>query len=258
VDCDDLIVAAVCHDLGKIDTWVDGKDGRWFPKHEKRSAEIMMEMGFEEDNPAVVLVRLHGQCQEIDKQNDKTVRKLVSKLGSVENQWMYFCLLVADCCGFSVEGRDAGFRKAVLFLRHSDILEEGLARRWKGKKGTGWDFEVQDVGEVEHRLIMYILKIVQDHFFTNEEKGASEYSMLRTGYMGCVLEVQHLPWPARYTEEPEVEPIVLGRHLVEHRFAGCIPGPNFKPILDECLEAQKEGVFDDIEGGLKFLDEILY
>ena len=49
------------------------------------------------------------------------------------------------------------------------------------------------------------------------------------------------------------KPIIMGRHLIE---LGMKPGPEFKPILDECFEAQIEGEFDDIEGGLEFLREI--
>ena len=51
------------------------------------------------------------------------------------------------------------------------------------------------------------------------------------------------------TEKPK--PIVLGRHLIAR---GMKPGPKMKPILDKCFDAQLDGVFSDIEGGLKYLD----
>jgi len=48
--------------------------------------------------------------------------------------------------------------------------------------------------------------------------------------------------------------IVLGRHLVER---GMQPGPGFSPILEECFEAQLDGAFNDLDGGLAHLDLIL-
>ncbi len=50
------------------------------------------------------------------------------------------------------------------------------------------------------------------------------------------------------------QPIVLGRHLIQ---LGKKPGAEFKPILDACFEAQLDGVFGDLEGGLAFLRELL-
>jgi tRNA nucleotidyltransferase (CCA-adding enzyme) len=49
-------------------------------------------------------------------------------------------------------------------------------------------------------------------------------------------------------------PLVLGRHLVER---GLAPGPGFGPILGRCFEAQLDGVFTDLEGGLAYLDGVL-
>ncbi|MDX1382422.1 MAG: HD domain-containing protein [Thermoanaerobaculia bacterium] len=49
-------------------------------------------------------------------------------------------------------------------------------------------------------------------------------------------------------------PLVLGRHLVAR---GLDPGPGFGPLLDACFEAQLEGRFADLEGGLAFLDDML-
>lgn len=48
--------------------------------------------------------------------------------------------------------------------------------------------------------------------------------------------------------------IVLGRHLVE---LGLQPGVGFKPLLEACYEAQLDGVFSDLEGGIAFLREHL-
>ncbi len=55
-------------------------------------------------------------------------------------------------------------------------------------------------------------------------------------------------------EKAPPKPIILGRHLVQRGFA---PGPNFKPILDKCFEAQLDGKFTDEPGGLRFLDRLL-
>ena len=48
-------------------------------------------------------------------------------------------------------------------------------------------------------------------------------------------------------------PIIMGRHLF--RF-GLEPGPEFKVLLDEAYEAQLEGRFSDLEGGLHWLREV--
>ena len=43
-------------------------------------------------------------------------------------------------------------------------------------------------------------------------------------------------------------PIVLGRHLIA---LGLEPGRHFGPLLESCFEAQLDGAFDDLEGGLQ-------
>ena len=54
--------------------------------------------------------------------------------------------------------------------------------------------------------------------------------------------------------EAAPKPIVLGRHLIDR---GLEPGPEFGPILEACFEAQLDDRFDDLEGGLAYLDEFL-
>jgi len=49
-------------------------------------------------------------------------------------------------------------------------------------------------------------------------------------------------------------PLVLGRHLLAR---GIKPGPQMKPLLDRCFEAQLEGEFHDLDGAMKFLDTLL-
>ena len=46
------------------------------------------------------------------------------------------------------------------------------------------------------------------------------------------------------------EQLILGRHLID---AGLTPGPHFKRLLDDCYEAQLDGVFDNLDDGLKYL-----
>jgi tRNA nucleotidyltransferase (CCA-adding enzyme) len=45
-------------------------------------------------------------------------------------------------------------------------------------------------------------------------------------------------------------PIVQGRHLIA---LGRVPGPDFRPLLDEAFEAQLDGAFADEEGGVAWL-----
>lgn len=48
-------------------------------------------------------------------------------------------------------------------------------------------------------------------------------------------------------------PLVQGRHLIEH-FNVC-GGPAFKPVLDAAFEAQLNGSFDTVDGGLAYIIE---
>ena len=46
------------------------------------------------------------------------------------------------------------------------------------------------------------------------------------------------------------QPLVMGRHLLE---LGVSPGPNMGQLLDTCFEAQLDGLFSNLEGGLAFI-----
>jgi tRNA nucleotidyltransferase (CCA-adding enzyme) len=50
-------------------------------------------------------------------------------------------------------------------------------------------------------------------------------------------------------EAAKPRPLVLGRHLME---LGLAPGPQFKPILSACYEAQIDGEFTTVEEGIAF------
>ncbi len=54
--------------------------------------------------------------------------------------------------------------------------------------------------------------------------------------------------------ESAPRPIVLGRHLIE---LGLKPGPHFGPLLEECFEAQLDGRFADLDGGLEVAREVV-
>ena len=69
---------------------------------------------------------------------------------------------------------------------------------------------------------------------------------------GVSLECMELFW--KRTQELAIKdsvpkPIVLGRHLMP---MGIKPGPEMGKILHYCFEAQLEGEFSDIDGGLEF------
>jgi tRNA nucleotidyltransferase (CCA-adding enzyme) len=48
--------------------------------------------------------------------------------------------------------------------------------------------------------------------------------------------------------------LVMGRHVLE---LGVAPGPVVGRILAECFEAQLDGVFDDLDGGIEFARQLL-
>ena len=50
------------------------------------------------------------------------------------------------------------------------------------------------------------------------------------------------------------EPLLQGRHLRSRRLK---PGPRYGRLLRACYEAQLDGEFADVEGGLRFLDALL-
>ena len=47
------------------------------------------------------------------------------------------------------------------------------------------------------------------------------------------------------------QPLLLGRHLITR---GLRPGTSFGELLKDAFEAQLEGKFTDVEGGLQWLD----
>ncbi len=66
-------------------------------------------------------------------------------------------------------------------------------------------------------------------------------------------------WLLAKAEELRVEreapaPIVQGRHLIE---LGLRPGPHFGPLLEQCFEAQLDGRFADLEGGLEMARQVV-
>lgn len=72
----------------------------------------------------------------------------------------------------------------------------------------------------------------------------------------------HIPPQLRLLEEylaahdmgDTFKPIIMGRHLIQ---LGLTPGRNFTPILAAAKQAQVDGAFDDLQGGLVWLGEYL-
>ncbi len=59
---------------------------------------------------------------------------------------------------------------------------------------------------------------------------------------------------ALHVADSRPKPIVMGRHLIE---LGQTPGRHFKDLLEACLDAQLDGVFSDLDGGLDFARGLL-
>jgi tRNA nucleotidyltransferase (CCA-adding enzyme) len=67
------------------------------------------------------------------------------------------------------------------------------------------------------------------------------------------------PWLRAQAERLEVAaraptPLLLGRHL---QACGLAPGPHYRPLLEAAFEAQLEGVFEDVEGAQRWLQQRL-
>lgn len=60
--------------------------------------------------------------------------------------------------------------------------------------------------------------------------------------------------PAECVLEQGPQPLVMGRHLIQE---GWKPDPQFREILEMCFQAQLDGVFTDVAGGVDFLRELL-
>lgn len=68
----------------------------------------------------------------------------------------------------------------------------------------------------------------------------------------CLIKLQTLAAELKL-EKKSPQALVLGRHLIEH--FGMMPGKNFGPILEDVFQAQLDGVFEDLSGGLEWLKQ---
>ena len=59
---------------------------------------------------------------------------------------------------------------------------------------------------------------------------------------------------ALHVESQAPLPIVMGRHLLA---LGIQPGPDMGTLLDECYEAQLDGLFTTLDDGLTYLRNLL-
>ena len=55
-------------------------------------------------------------------------------------------------------------------------------------------------------------------------------------------------------EQNAPKPVILGSHLIE---LGYEPSPVFRSVLDDCFEAQLDGVFTDEKEGIAYLKEYI-
>lgn len=132
----------------------------------------------------------------------------------------------------------------------------------------------------EAALIEQVLPLIECHmrplelFKTQASDAAIRRLARKVGRIDRLVRVAHAdmqgrpPMPPHFPEGPwlleaarrlEVEasapqPIILGRHLIE---LGHTPSPAFKPLLDACYEAQLDGAFRDLLGGLEFLKSLI-
>jgi len=133
----------------------------------------------------------------------------------------------------------------------------------------------------QHRLTEEVLPLVADHLKPDQlfQQGAGPSAVRRlarrVGRLDRLIRVAAAdrdgrpPSPrddfpaARWLEQMAAalavldappRPLVLGRHLIE---LGMRPGPSFKPILDQCFEAQLDGRIADIDEGLAFVRSLV-
>ncbi len=133
----------------------------------------------------------------------------------------------------------------------------------------------------QHRLLDEVLPLVADHLkpdqLHQQGAGASAVRRLarRVGRLDRLIRVasadrQGRPpsprgdfpaatWLLEAAARLDVldsppQPLVLGRHLIE---LGLSPGPQFKPLLDQCFEAQLDGGIATVEQGLELVRALL-
>ncbi|MFT7648542.1 MAG: tRNA nucleotidyltransferase (CCA-adding enzyme) [Candidatus Poriferisodalaceae bacterium] len=124
-------------------------------------------------------------------------------------------------------------------------------------------------------VVSQVVALVRDHLAPAQfhQRGAGDGAIRRlAGRVGRIdllirvakadhfgrppLPAEHFPagdWLAQRAAQLAVAdskpgPLVLGRHLIDD--LGLEPGPDFRRILDACFEAQLDGQFTDLEGGI--------
>lgn len=126
----DLQTATLAHDLGKVETWnPDGgeKGQSYFRGHEKVSALLCEEAGFEVVDPVTTVVREHGSLKDWANMKDKTRIKLIRRLCTADYEMilaLFICLLDCDAAGFSDEGRRLANQRRQDFLEYCMEIDE--------------------------------------------------------------------------------------------------------------------------------------
>jgi len=133
----------------------------------------------------------------------------------------------------------------------------------------------------QHRLVDEVLPLVRDHLKPDQlfQQGAGAAAVRRlarrVGRLDRLLRVAGADrdgrppsprdgfpaaaWLMGLATELDVldappDPVVQGRHLIE---LGLAPGPGFRPLLEQCFEAQLDGRIATVEEGMALIRAIL-
>ncbi len=181
-----LMLAALCHDFGKVECTVVEADGR------------ITSCGHD--------TALDGVYNFINRYWNKNL--LAEKVATLVAHHMHPWQLIQN------SSSDKAYRKLALAVKRMDLLA--------------------DLVESDVRGIASSKEVLQKKLDMLEKfrKRAEELSL---------------------QSAPPV-PLVMGRHLLEKNIA---PGRAMGELLQKCFSAQIEGVFSDLEGGLRYLEQIL-
>jgi hypothetical protein len=140
----DVRIAAMAHDWGKVETFdpAGGEPGKnWFRGHEKKSAEILHNLG---GHPMDVgLVREHGSVRQVGLMKAKTALKVLRRiyegsepvvggnpLSEQATLGKFMTLLECDAMAFSDEGRRLARNQSFLFC----LKALWAIDHWSGQK----------------------------------------------------------------------------------------------------------------------------
>lgn len=159
--------------------------------------------------------------------------------------------------GLAVLGLELGETRAVVFLEEltgQPTLVEEVAPlvRWRR---APTDLYAAGAGDGAVRRLARDVGRIDRLLRVARAEGAAGGAADAAG----AVEAQAVVWlegraRALSVTDSRPEPIVLGRHLASR---GLEPGPEYGRLLDACYEAQLDGAFGDLDGGLAYLDGVL-